>query len=691
MRFSAEQLSALVTEAQTFYTIVKRDGRAVERSHFCEYEVSAMYEMMEKSHSARNPEEAASSRTGDMSNSARAAVLGIADTPPDTGLGDILAARIASVQAAAGLATGSGVVQMKRPGEPDHGGMEFHGSESALRRKLEDASGVSLRDVKVNYDSDRPARIGALAYARGNEVFMGPGQEKYLPHEMTHVVQQKQGLVRPTGTVGGMPVNTSEALETAADHMSAAPVGPADVPGTPAGGVVQGVFKTKDGRTLGSKEVDAMVNMVGTSYDTQRKALDTAVEDRDQGVMNPLTGKRDRPLMVPQGKKDADTALINTYRTRQKTLQKRFRSMMKSRQVFDPEDVLHNEFYDTQTQGGITAGSKSYSDDVREAVQGTGTNIFSKSGKVAHHNTREAYDQEAGRYKLADTVMEGVEIIPDYDPAKNKGEVLLEGRMGNSGTLSGEDIDAFGNATPMDPKKLKQKKNDFAESAEVARKAAVSMRKPDAEINFGTIWNVMSKINATANKGERGGKLRGDPISASRLIGTGAAQLPETVFRTFSTIADQINQIKKTRDRDLQKSQAIKLASFALQMTISKHMFSDGNGRSSRLLADAILQAFGLPPHTPLKEQQEQIKTLGEGMDFDQGAASMLQAVQKSSKVLAEEERDSLDKGMFLHAPGESLLPDTPEKTPQEPKKKQGFFSWLGNKIKSFFGFGKKN
>jgi hypothetical protein len=69
----------------------------------------------------------------------------------------------------------------------------------------------------------------------------------------------------------------------------------------------------------------------------------------------------------------------------------------------------------------------------------------------------------------------------------------------------------------------------------------------------------------------------------------------------------------------------------------------------------------------------------------------MLQAVQKSSEVLAEEKRDSLDKGMFLHDPGKSLLLDTPEKTPQEPKKKQGFFSWLGNKIKSFFGFGKKN
>ncbi|MCL2292108.1 MAG: DUF4157 domain-containing protein, partial [Candidatus Bathyarchaeota archaeon] len=86
-----------------------------------------------------------------------------------------------------------------------------------MREKYESRAGFSLADVRVYYNSDEPAKLGALAYARGNVVHIGPGQEKHLPHEIGHVVQQKAGLVRPTLQIQGINVNDNVKLEKDAD------------------------------------------------------------------------------------------------------------------------------------------------------------------------------------------------------------------------------------------------------------------------------------------------------------------------------------------------------------------------------------------------------------------------------------------------------------------------------------------
>lgn len=91
------------------------------------------------------------------------------------------------------------------------------GIPTQMKLDYERSSGLSFNDVRVHYNSDRPARLGALAYTQGTQVFIGPGQEQHLPHELGHVIQQKLGLVRPTGTIAGMPLNDSVKLERAAD------------------------------------------------------------------------------------------------------------------------------------------------------------------------------------------------------------------------------------------------------------------------------------------------------------------------------------------------------------------------------------------------------------------------------------------------------------------------------------------
>lgn len=86
-----------------------------------------------------------------------------------------------------------------------------------LRNQFEAASGLSFEDVRIHYHSHKPERLQALAYTQGNHVYIAPGQEKHLRHELGHVVQQKRGLVRTTAWINGLPVNDDRGLEQQAE------------------------------------------------------------------------------------------------------------------------------------------------------------------------------------------------------------------------------------------------------------------------------------------------------------------------------------------------------------------------------------------------------------------------------------------------------------------------------------------
>lgn len=96
------------------------------------------------------------------------------------------------------------------------------GLPDRLKTGIESLSGFSMDDVRVHYGSSKPARLGALAYARGTDIHVGPGQERHLPHEAWHVVQQKQGRVRATAQFKGVGMNDAPDLEREADVMGAA-------------------------------------------------------------------------------------------------------------------------------------------------------------------------------------------------------------------------------------------------------------------------------------------------------------------------------------------------------------------------------------------------------------------------------------------------------------------------------------
>lgn len=95
------------------------------------------------------------------------------------------------------------------------------GLPDKLKAGMENNSGMPLDDVKVHRNSEKPAQLQAHAYAQGTDIHLGPGQEKHLPHELGHVVQQKQGIVKPTTQQNGAAINDDKGLEKNADTLGA--------------------------------------------------------------------------------------------------------------------------------------------------------------------------------------------------------------------------------------------------------------------------------------------------------------------------------------------------------------------------------------------------------------------------------------------------------------------------------------
>ena len=90
-----------------------------------------------------------------------------------------------------------------------------------LKSGIESLSGYAMDDVKVHYNSAKPAQMQAHAYAQGTDIHIAPGQEQHLPHEAWHVVQQKQGRVKATTQLKGEAINDDPGLEHEADVMGA--------------------------------------------------------------------------------------------------------------------------------------------------------------------------------------------------------------------------------------------------------------------------------------------------------------------------------------------------------------------------------------------------------------------------------------------------------------------------------------
>lgn len=108
-------------------------------------------------------------------------------------------------------------LQRQKPQTAQTGKPNLTGIPTQMKLDFERRSGLPFDDVRVHYNSEKPAQLGALAYTRGTQIHVGPGQERHLPHELGHVIQQKLGVVRPTCIINGVPIAESPSLERGAD------------------------------------------------------------------------------------------------------------------------------------------------------------------------------------------------------------------------------------------------------------------------------------------------------------------------------------------------------------------------------------------------------------------------------------------------------------------------------------------
>lgn len=193
-----------------------------------------------------------------------------------------------------------------------------------LKAGIESLSGIAMDDVKVHYNSSRPAGIQALAHTQGTDIYLGPGQEKHLPHEAWHVVQQKQGRVKATEALAaGTAINSDTSLEREADKMGMAalksggpsreaPYKPAPLSRSVQPQVVQrtqvptnfGTFETKNFQQQNDSGVDIVLEFQPDKpkVDAEKIALTQSVRATNEAgtayAINPTMATR----MAPKGK-----------------------------------------------------------------------------------------------------------------------------------------------------------------------------------------------------------------------------------------------------------------------------------------------------------------------------------------------------------------------------------------------------
>jgi hypothetical protein len=97
-----------------------------------------------------------------------------------------------------------------------------------VQAKMERAFRADFTDVRI-HEGNQAKALNALAYTQGTDIHFAPGHyqpdtrqgQELLGHELTHVVQQRQGRVAATTQTKRISINNDRALEIEADEMGA--------------------------------------------------------------------------------------------------------------------------------------------------------------------------------------------------------------------------------------------------------------------------------------------------------------------------------------------------------------------------------------------------------------------------------------------------------------------------------------
>ncbi|WP_239670692.1 DUF4157 domain-containing protein [Vibrio variabilis] len=155
-----------------------------------------------------------------------------------------------------------------------------------LKAGIENLSGYSMDDVKVHYNSSKPAQLQAHAYAQGTNIHIGPGQERHLAHEAWHVVQQKQGRVKPTMQMKGkVNVNDDALLEREADVMGAKALQMG-----PSSHQPHQLKAANVSTTVQAKLSSAVLNVAGETHDEYTQKGNEGLRDKEKAFASQKAG-----------------------------------------------------------------------------------------------------------------------------------------------------------------------------------------------------------------------------------------------------------------------------------------------------------------------------------------------------------------------------------------------------------------
>jgi hypothetical protein len=97
-----------------------------------------------------------------------------------------------------------------------------------VQARMERTLGADFSAVRI-HEGPRATEMGALAFTQGTDLHFAPGQYnphspdglEMIGHELTHVLQQKQGRVRARTQLRGVGLNEDSSLEHEADTLGA--------------------------------------------------------------------------------------------------------------------------------------------------------------------------------------------------------------------------------------------------------------------------------------------------------------------------------------------------------------------------------------------------------------------------------------------------------------------------------------